>query len=63
MFELAKEMLTNKKAEDQERIALLDQTILAKTEKLQLERSELMKGIKAIEEQLIEIAKVDKKQP
>lgn len=63
MFELAKDLVTKKKVEHQERITLLDQIILSKTEKLQLERSELMKEIKALEEQLIEIAKVEKKQP
>lgn len=61
MFELAKELLTEKKMIDQQRIEKVDEVILSKTEKLQLERSQLMQDIKAIDAQLIEIEKAEQK--
>lgn len=61
MFELAKELLTEKKIADQQRIEKVDEVILSKTEKLQIERSKLMEEIKAIDAQLTEIEKAEQK--
>lgn len=61
MFELAKEMLAEKKLADQQRIERIDEVILSKTEKLQLERSQIMQEIKAIDDQLAEFTKLEQK--